>query len=134
MERRRSPGSDHGCQCRCLGHPRGGLGTKFHALTNQDSPPIRYELTPGQAHDAPSCKRFLEGLQLVQYVLANTADDANISREPNKFERFLANSKPPSAALCMRYRQQNTSLIALKGETYVRCVHNHVAGKKNRIF
>ena len=37
---------------RCLGRSRGGIGTKIHALTNQDGLPIRYELTPGQAHDA----------------------------------------------------------------------------------
>lgn len=34
------------------GRSRGGLTTKIHALTNQDGLPIRYELTPGQAHDA----------------------------------------------------------------------------------
>lgn len=33
---------------RCLGRSRGGLGTKIHALTNQDGLPIRYELTPSQ--------------------------------------------------------------------------------------
>ncbi len=47
---------------RCLGRSRGGLGTKIHALTNQGGLPIRYELTPGQAHDAPPCKTLLGNL------------------------------------------------------------------------
>ena len=55
---------------RCLGRSRGGLSTKIHAVTNQDGLPIRYELTPGQAHDAPLCKQFLDNLQPGQYVLA----------------------------------------------------------------
>ncbi len=36
--------------------------------------PIRFELTPGQAHDAPVCKRLLDALQPGQYVLAPSRD------------------------------------------------------------
>ena len=39
--------------------------------------PIRYELTPGQAHDAPPCEQLLDGLQPGQYVLADKAYDAD---------------------------------------------------------
>ncbi len=43
---------------RYLGRSRGGLGTKIHALTNQYGLPIRFELTPGQAHDARPARSF----------------------------------------------------------------------------
>src|SRR6056297_1098516 len=66
---------------RCLGRSRGGLGTKIHALTNQDGLPIRYELTPGQAHDAPPCKTLLDNLQPGQHVLADKAYDADWIRD-----------------------------------------------------
>ena len=55
-----SLGPDHGRHRRCLGRSRGGLGTKIHALTNQDGLPIRSELIPGQAHDSPPCKTLLD--------------------------------------------------------------------------
>lgn len=58
---------------RCLGRSRGGLGTKIHAVTNQDGLPFRYELTPGQVHDAPPCKTLLDNLQPGQHVLADKA-------------------------------------------------------------
>ena len=64
-----------------MGRSRGGLITKIHALTNQDGLPIRYELMPGQAHDAPPCARLLDGLQPGQYLLADKAYDANWIRE-----------------------------------------------------
>lgn len=66
---------------RCLSRSRGGLGTKIHALTNQDGLPIRYELTPGQAHDAPPCKTLLDNLQPGQHVLADKAYDADWIRD-----------------------------------------------------
>ena len=40
---------------RCPGRSRGGLGTKIHATSNQDGLPMKFELTPGQVHDAPVC-------------------------------------------------------------------------------
>ena len=66
---------------RCPGRSGGGSGTKIHALTNQDGLPIRYELTPGQAHDAPPCKPLPGALQPGQYVLADKACDAAWIRE-----------------------------------------------------
>ena len=66
---------------RCMGRSRGGLTTKLHALTNQDGLPIRFELTPGEAHDAPICKTLLDRLQPGQYVLADKAYDADWIRK-----------------------------------------------------
>jgi hypothetical protein len=34
-----------------LGHSRGGLSTKIHALVDALGNPLRFLLTPGQAHD-----------------------------------------------------------------------------------
>ena len=48
---------------RCLGRSRGGLGTKIHASNNQDGLPLKLELTPNQANDAPPCGTLLTGLQ-----------------------------------------------------------------------
>ena len=50
-------------------------------LTNQNGLPIRFELSPGQAHDAPVCKLLLTGLQPGQAVLADKAYDADWIRE-----------------------------------------------------
>ena len=57
------------------------MGTKIHAVTNQDGLPLRYELTPGQAHDAPPCKQLLDKLQPGQHVLADKAYDADWIRD-----------------------------------------------------
>ena len=64
-----------------MGRSRGGLTTKLHALTNQDGLPVRFALTPGQAHDAPVCRVLLTALQPGQYVLADKAYDADWIRE-----------------------------------------------------
>ncbi|MFK7944642.1 MAG: transposase [Paracoccaceae bacterium] len=66
---------------RCLGRSWGGLGTKIHALTHQDGLPIRFDLTLGQAHDAPPCRQFLDSLQPGQHVLADKAYDADWVRD-----------------------------------------------------
>ena len=62
---------------RRLGRSRGGLGTKIHATSNQDGLPLKFELTLGQAHDAPKCETLLTGLQPGQSVLADKAYDAD---------------------------------------------------------
>ena len=60
-----------------MGRSRGGLTTKIHALTNENGLPLRYLLTPGQAHDAPPAKILLNSLQPGQVVLADKAYDAD---------------------------------------------------------
>lgn len=66
---------------RCLARSRRSIGRKIHALTNQDGLPTRYELTPGQAHDAPPCMTLLDNLQTGQHVLAAKAYDADWIRD-----------------------------------------------------
>ena len=62
---------------RCLGRSRGGLGTKIHASNNQDGLPLKLELTPGQAPDAPVSETLPTGLQPSQWALAEKPYDAN---------------------------------------------------------
>ena len=126
-----------------MGRSRGGLSTKIHALTNQDGLPIRYELTPGQAHDAPPCKRLLDRLQPGQHVLADKAYDADwiramiweqgaidvipakanrklpaefnaeIYRERNKIERFFGRLKASFRRLATRYEKTSNNFLAM---------------------
>ena len=128
---------------RCLGRSRGGLGTKIHALTNQDGLPIRYELTPGQAHDAPPCKTLLNNLQPGQHVLADKAYDADwirdliweqgaidvippkanrklpaefdaeIYRERNKIERFFGRLKASFRRIATRYEKTSRNFLSM---------------------
>lgn len=96
-----------------MGSSRGGLTTKIHALTNQDGLPIRFELTPGQAHDAPVCRLLLTGLQPGQAVLADKAYDADWIREmiwEQGAEEVIppkANRKLPKDFDAELYKQRN---------------------------
>ena len=126
-----------------MGRSRGGLTTKIHALTNQDGLPIRYELTPGQAHDAPPCATLLDRLQPGQYVLADKACDADwiremiweqgaidvippkanrklpagfdaeIYRERNKIERFFGRLKTSFRRIATRYEKTSANFMAM---------------------
>ena len=126
-----------------MGRSRGGLTTKIRALTNQDGLPIRYELTAGQAHDAPPCARLLDGLQPGQCVLADKAYDANwihemireqgaidvippksnrklpaefdaeIYRERNKIERFFGRRKASLRCIATRYEKTSNNFMAM---------------------
>lgn len=126
-----------------MGRSRGGLTTKLHALTNQDGLPIRFELTPGQAHDAPPCKRLLDALQPGQHVLADKAYDADWIREMiweqgaidvipsksnrkmpkdfdaelykqrNKIERFFGRLKASFRRIATRYEKTSRNFMAM---------------------
>lgn len=50
-------------------------------MVNEVGLPIRFELTPGQDHDAPVCRILLDQLQPGQAVLADKAYDADWIRE-----------------------------------------------------
>ena len=56
-----------------MGRSRGGLTTKIHALVNENGLPLRFELTSGEAHDAPPARILLNALQPNQQVLADKA-------------------------------------------------------------
>ena len=120
---------------RCLGRSRGGLGTKIHASNNQDGLPLKLELTPNQANDAPPCGTLLTGLQPGQWVLADKAYDVDwirnmiweqgaidvipsksnrktpkefdkvMYRQRNKIERFFGSLKASFRRIATRYEQ-----------------------------
>jgi len=64
-----------------MGHSHGGLTTKIHALVDAEGRPIRLELTPGQAGDAPVGTRFTEGLDRGATLIADRAYDTNPIRD-----------------------------------------------------
>ena len=64
-----------------MGHSRGGLTTKIHALVDTEGRPIRLELTPGQAGDAPVGTAFTEGLDRGATLIADRAYDTNPIRD-----------------------------------------------------
>ena len=110
MQRRRSKKDPR----RCLGRSRGGLGTKIHALTNQDGLPIRFELTPGEAHDAPPCKRLLDALQPGQHVLADRAYDADWIREMIWEQGAIAMIPSNPTANCPRISMRKSTKTATR--------------------
>jgi transposase len=60
-----------------MGRSRGGLTTKIHAVTDGRGLPIRFALTPGQAHDAQCAADLLGRLAEGCVVLADKAYDAD---------------------------------------------------------
>ena len=128
---------------RSLGRSRGGLGAKIHILTNQDGLPIWFELTPGQAYDAPRCKRLPDALQPGQYVLADKANDADwihemiweqgaidvipsksnrkcpkdfdakIYKERNKIKRFFGRLKASFRRIATRYEKTSRNFMTM---------------------
>ena len=128
---------------RCLGRFWGGLGTKIHASNNQDGLPLKLELTPGQAHDAPPCETLLTGLQPGQWVLADKAYhaegirnmiweqgaidvipsksnrkipkefDKEMYRQRNKIERFFCRLKASFRRIATRYEQTSANFLAM---------------------
>ncbi len=64
-----------------MGRSRGGLTTKIHALVDADGRPVRLELTPGQAGDAPVAATLLENLAPGATLIADRAYDTNAIRD-----------------------------------------------------
>ncbi len=126
-----------------MGRSRGGLTTKIHAVVNERGLPLRFHLTPGQAHDAPVCRILLKGLQPGQVVLADKAYDADWIREmiweqgasaciPSKsnrkipklldrelykqrnlVERFFGRLKKSFRSIATRYEKYSTNFMAM---------------------
>ena len=127
----------------CLGRSRGGLGTKIHATSNQDGLPLKFELTLGQAHDAPKCETLLTGLQPGQWVLVDKAYDADwirnmiweqgaidvtpsksnrkipkefdkeMYRQRNKIERLFCRLKASFRRIATRYEKTSANFLAM---------------------
>ena len=96
-----------------MGRSRGGLTTKIHALVDADGRPVRLELTPGQAGDAPAAATLLEDLAPGTTLIADRAYDTNAIRELATARGAWANIPPRSirkgsfAFSTWVYRQRN---------------------------
>jgi transposase len=96
-----------------MGRSRGGLTTKIHALVDADGRPVRLELTPGQAGDAPVAAMLLEDLAPGATLIADRAYDTNAIRGLAAERGVWANIPPRSirkgsfAFSTWVYRQRN---------------------------
>ncbi len=64
-----------------MGRSRGGLTTKIHAAADVTGLPIRYDLSPGQAHDSMTAGAMLAHLPPDSFLIADKAYDAKWIRE-----------------------------------------------------
>ena len=53
-----------------MGRSRGGLTTKIHAVADVSGLPIRYDLSPGQAHDSRAAGAMLATLPPDSFLTA----------------------------------------------------------------
>jgi transposase len=60
-----------------MGHSRGGLTSKIHAVVDANGLPVQLGLTPGEAHDNRLCAVLLTGLQPQTMLLADRGYDAD---------------------------------------------------------
>lgn len=96
-----------------MGRSRGGLTTKIHALVDAEGRPVRLELTPGQAGDAPVAATLLESLAPGATLIADRAYDTNAIRDLAAERGAWANIPPRSirkgsfAFSTWVYRQRN---------------------------
>ena len=64
-----------------MGRSRGGLTTKIHAVSDVTGLPIRYDLSPGQAHDTTAAGAMLATLPPDSFLVADKAYDAEWIRD-----------------------------------------------------
>ena len=77
-----------------MGHSRGGLTTKVHAVVDANGNPITLKLSAGQAHDGRSAADMLDSLGQGQILLADGAYDSDALRQTIADRRAWANIKP----------------------------------------
>ena len=65
-----------------MGRSRGGLTTKIHAVADVTGLAIRYDLSPGQAHDSKAAGAMLANLPPDSFLIADKAYDAEWIRDP----------------------------------------------------
>jgi transposase len=96
-----------------MGHSRGGLTTKIHALVDAEGRPVRLELTAGQAGDAPMAEKLLSDLKPGSTLLADRTYDTDairsFAKEPKSWENIPAkiNRKQTFSFSRWVYRQRN---------------------------
>jgi hypothetical protein len=84
-----------------IGRSKGGLSTKIHALVDALGNPLRFLLTPGQAHDLTGADALLPQMA-AEVLIADKAYDADGRvfkplASARKIRRHPASAKPNSA-------------------------------------
>ena len=79
-----------------MGHSRGGLTSKIHALVDANGLPIRLAVTPGEAHDNRLAGKLLSRLRAGSMLLADRGYDADWIRELAAAKGAWANIPPRS--------------------------------------
>jgi len=97
-----------------MGRSRGGLTTKIHAIVDARGLPLRFTLSPGQAHDSTAAKALLQDqLPADSLVLGDKAYDAEWIRSMIESQDAVANIPNRSNARTVHafsrvlYRQRN---------------------------
>jgi transposase len=65
-----------------IGHSRGGLSTKIHALVDALGNPLAFVLTPGQAHDLDGADALLPQMTADRLIADKAFDADQRVREP----------------------------------------------------
>lgn len=90
-----------------MGHSRGGLTTKIHALVDVEGRPIHLLLTAGQADDAPARRELLARLAPGDILLADKAYDTDAIRAGTAERGSCPASHDPQA----HFRLQSVALF-----------------------
>jgi len=77
-----------------MGHSRGGLTTKIHALVDVTGRPICLKIIAGQAHDGRSSRDMYDSVVEQTILLADSAYDSDDLRAELKRRGAIANIKP----------------------------------------
>lgn len=77
-----------------VGRSRGGLTSKLHVVVDANGLPVRFGLTPGEAHDNRLCLALLASLKPQSIVLAARGYDADWIRMLVKEQGAWANIPP----------------------------------------
>jgi len=77
-----------------MGHSRGGLTSKIHAVVDANGLPVRIGLTAGEAHDNRLCSVLLSGLRPHAILLADRGYDADWIRDLISAKGAWANIPP----------------------------------------
>lgn len=74
-----------------MGHSRGDLTTKIHALVDAEGRPVALRLTAGQIHDGKMAEPMLEALEPGAVLLADKGYDADKIRALAEEKKAWAN-------------------------------------------
>ncbi|MBS1024476.1 IS5 family transposase [Gluconobacter cerinus] len=66
---------------RLIGRTKGGMKTKFHAVTDQNGRPLSFFMTAGQISDYTGAAALLDSLPMAQWMLADRGYDADWFRD-----------------------------------------------------